>query len=92
MNPNGLKDEFADYEIQTKNHSLINYAYCVANPKKYFGYSADCWGLTASDTYGGYTAHEPNNDRGVISPTAAISSLPFTPDESLKAMRFFIIR
>ncbi|HRG33854.1 MAG: Ig-like domain-containing protein [Saprospiraceae bacterium] len=89
MNPNGLKDEFADYEIQTKNHSLINYAYCVANPKKYFGYSADCWGLTASDTYGGYTAHEPNNDRGVISPTAAISSLPFTPDESLKAMRFF---
>ena len=45
--------------------------------------------MTASDTYGGYTAHEPNNDRGVISPTAAISSLPFTPDESLKAMRFF---
>jgi len=89
IDPKGLRDDYADYEIQTRNHSLINYSYCLANPKKYFGYSTTCWGLTASDTYGGYTAHEPNNDRGVISPTAALSSIPFTPEESMRALRFF---
>jgi hypothetical protein len=89
IDPRGLKDQYADYQAQTRNHSLINYAYCTANPKKWYGYSADCWGLTASDTYDGYTAHEPNNDRGVISPTAALSSMPFTPTESTQAMRYF---
>ncbi len=89
INPNGLKDAYADYEIQTKAHSLINYKYCVANPKKFYGYSGDCWGLTASDDINGYLAHEPNNDNGVISPTAALSSFPYTPVESMKALNFF---
>lgn len=75
--------------MQTKNHTLINYEYCKANPRKYFGYSDACWGLTASDTYDGYTAHEPNNDRSVISPTAALSSFPYTPTESMRALKFF---
>ena len=89
VDPNGLSDQYADYALQTKNHTLINYAYCKANPRNYLGYSADCWGLTASDTYDGYTAHEPNNDRSVITPTAALSSMPFTPNESMAAMRYF---
>ncbi len=89
VDPRGLTDQYADYQAQTRNHSLINYAYCAANPRGWAGYSSDCWGLTASDTYDGYTAHEPNNDRGVISPTAAVSSLPFTPDESMRAIRYF---
>jgi hypothetical protein len=45
--------------------------------------------LTASDTNNGYTAHEPNNDQGVISPTAALSSFPYTPVESQRALEFF---
>jgi hypothetical protein len=89
VDPRGLSDQYADYQVQTLNHTRINYAYCVANPKQYTGYSADCWGLTASDTYDGYTAHEPNNDRSVISPTAALSSMPYTPAESKAAMRYF---
>ena len=89
VDPFGLKDQYADYELQVKNHSLINYEYCKQNPKNYLGYSENCWGLTASDTYDGYTAHEPNNDRGVITPTAALSSIAFTPKESLQALRFF---
>lgn len=89
VNPFGLKDQYADYEVQVKNHTLINYEYCKQNPRNYVGYSAKCWGLTASDTYDGYTAHEPNNDKGVITPTAAISSIAFTPKESLDALRFF---
>jgi len=89
INPNGLADTYANYQTQTLNHSKINYEYCKANPKQYFGYSDSCWGLTASDIENGYTASSPTNDVGVIAPTAAISTIAYTPAESLKALRFF---
>jgi hypothetical protein len=89
LNPKGLTDAYANYQTQVVNHSKINYEYCKANPKSYFGYSKSCWGLTASDIQNGYTASSPSNDVGVIAPTAAISSLPFTPEESLQALFFF---
>jgi hypothetical protein len=89
INPNGLTDTYADYQKQVTNHTKINYEYCKANPKKNFGYSALCWGLTASDIPNGYSANEPNNDIGVISPTAALSSFPYTPVESMAALKFF---
>ncbi len=89
INPNGLVDAYADYSVQTKNHTYINYNYCKANPKNYYGYSASCWGLTASDISGGYTASSPTNDVSVIAPTAAISSMPYTPTESMAALKFF---
>lgn len=89
VNPVGLTDAYANYEVQTRNHTLINRAYCVANPQGNYGYGADCWGLTASDINGGYTASSPSNDVGVIAPTAALSSFPYTPDESMQALRYF---
>lgn len=89
INPNGLSDTYADYKVQAVNHSLINYEFCKANPGQNFGYSDQCWGLTASDIQNGYTASSPTNDVGVIAPTAAISSIPFTPENSLRAMKFF---
>jgi hypothetical protein len=89
INPNGLTDAYANYVTQTKNHTLINYTYCVSNPKGWYGYSDSCWGLTASDIQNGYTASSPTNDVSYIAPTAAISSLPYTPTESIKALKFF---
>jgi hypothetical protein len=89
INPMGLSDAYANYETQTKAHTLINYNYCVANPLKNAGYSADCWGLTASDLPNGYGASSPTNDKGVIAPTAALSSFPYTPTESMQALKFF---
>jgi len=89
INPNSLSDQYASYDVQNKAHSMINYNYCVANPKGNMGYSADCWGLTASDIENGYTASSPANDVGTIAPTAAISSLPYTPTQSMQALRFF---
>ncbi|HMO62464.1 MAG TPA: glucoamylase family protein [Ferruginibacter sp.] len=89
INPNGLKDAYADYALQVKNHALVNYSYCVANPKNYFGYSNQCWGLTASDIPNGYTASSPTNDIGVIAPTAALASIAYTPEESMQALKFF---
>ncbi len=89
FDPRGRKDAYCNYFIRNQAHTYINRAYCVENPKKFVNYSAECWGLTASDTYNGYTAHEPNNDNGTISPTAALSSMPYSPKESLAAMQFF---
>jgi len=89
LDPRNLSDQYANYWEQNVAHSLINFEYCKANPKKYLCYSADCWGLTASDIPNGYTASEPSNDIGVIAPTAAISSIAYTPEQSLDAIRFF---
>ena len=89
LDPRGLKDIYADYWKQNQNHTLINYSYCVENPKKFKGYGPDCWGLTAGDTYNGYNAYSPENDGGTITPTAALSAFPYTPDKSMKALRHF---
>lgn len=89
INPHSLSDAYANYWTQDTSQSKINYLYCVNNPKNYNGYSNLCWGLTASDEENGYSAHSPTNDNGVISPTAAVSSLPYTPTESMNALKFF---
>ena len=89
IDPRNLSDAYANYPTQNTNHTLINYNYCITNPKKFFGYSSSVWGLTASDNQNGYSAHEPSNDLGVIAPTAALSSLPYTPTESMRALKFF---
>jgi hypothetical protein len=89
LNPHGLKDKYADYWEQNYNHTLINYKHCVLNPNQFKGYGENCWGLTASDTYNGYNAQSPNNDFGTITPTAALSSFPYTPEYSMKALKHF---
>jgi hypothetical protein len=93
LDPNNLKDKYADYGILTQNHAKIMVQHSVVNPKGWKGYSDKCWGLTASYTRNpdgttGYTAHQPNNDTGVISPTAALSSFPFAPAEAMKFLHY----
>jgi hypothetical protein len=89
LDPRNLSDEYANYWEQNVNQSMINYSYCVANPKHYQGYSTHCWGLTASDNPWGYDAQSPTNDLGVITPTAAVSALPYTPVQSMNAIKHF---
>jgi hypothetical protein len=89
VNPTGLNEGGVSFSTQTRNHTLINYNYCRTNPANYFGYSDSTWGLTASDIENGYTASSPTNDVGVIAPTAALSSMPFTPNESMAALKFY---
>ena len=90
LNPKGLKDKYADYWSNNRNTTLINRAYCIQDPKKYTGYGENCWGLTASYSVNGYAAHAPDvkDDLGVIAPTAAISSYPYTPKESMQVIRY----
>ncbi|MBI1226841.1 MAG: beta-glucosidase [Bacteroidetes bacterium] len=89
LDPRKLKDRYADYWEHNRNHVMIDYDYCVENPKHYPGYGPDCWGLTASYSIRFYAAHRPEEDYGVISPTAALSSFPYSPKESMAAMRHF---
>lgn len=89
LDPRGLKDRYADYWEQNRNHTLINRQYCINNPKGFKGYGEDCWGLTASDNHEFYNAHSPTNDLGVITPTAALSSFPYTPEYSMQALKYF---
>lgn len=89
IDPHGLKDWAADYWEQNKNHTLINRAWCIDNPKKFKGYGENCWGLTAGDSYKGYVAHCPQEDFGVIQPTAALSAFPYTPEYSMQALKHF---
>lgn len=90
LNPIGLSDTYAEYEKVVTNHSKINIAYADDNPKKFKGYGSDKgWGWTASYSTNGYNAHHPDNDlHGVIAPTAAISSIAYTPNESLNFMQY----
>ena len=91
LDPRGLKDRYADYWEENRNQALINYQWCVDNPKKFKGYGPENWGLTSSYSVKGYAGHAPSmeNDLGVISPTAALSSFPYTPKQSLAAMKYW---
>ncbi len=87
LNPTGLKDRYADYWKENRNQTLINRAWCISNPGNFKGYGEDLWGLTASYSINFYNAHRPGNDTGVISPTAAVSSIVYTPKESMMVIR-----
>ena len=91
FDPRNKKDAYANYYIHNINQSLINYNYCKENPRQWKGYSGDNWGLTASDEPNGYSSHEPYQptDNGTITPTAALSSMPYTPTQSLAALKYF---
>jgi hypothetical protein len=89
LDPRNLKDRYADYWRHNVNHTLIDYKYCLENPKKFKGYGENSWGLTASYSTRFYAAHSPTEDLGVISPTAALSSFPYTPQESTRALKHF---
>lgn len=90
LDPKGLRDRYANYWQQNKRQTLINRAYCIDNPYGWKGYGPDFWGLTAGDKVpDGYTAHAPGFERdlGTITPTAALSSMPYTPKESMEVLK-----
>lgn len=89
LDPRGLKDQYADYWRHNVNHTLINRQHCIENPHGYKGYGPNSWGLIASYSVDYYTAHKPDEDLGVITPTAALSSFPYTPEYSMQAMRYW---
>ncbi len=87
LNPKGLSDQYADYWKLTQNQAKIHYKYAIDNPKNFKGYGDSLWGLTSSYSIDGYSGHRPGDDLGVISPTAALSSFPYSPEESMRMLK-----
>ena len=81
MNARGIT-----YFENSRRATYAQRAYCIANPGGFTGYGANLWGLTASDDpppdplYLAHGAPPAENDNGTITPTAAISSIPFAPE------------
>lgn len=89
--PRQIRDDFTNYFDNNRNLARINYLYCQQNADRFKGYGGGGWGLTASlDPYG-YSVHAPNpsSDNGTIAPTGALGSFPYTPDESMEALKYF---
>lgn len=87
LNPKGLIDQYGDYWKLNTNHALTHYRHAVENPNGFKGYGKNCWGLTSSYSMKGYASHRPNKDIGIVSPTAALSSMPYTPEKSMEFLR-----
>jgi exo beta-1,2-glucooligosaccharide sophorohydrolase (non-reducing end) len=89
FDPRDKRDQFTDYFENNRALALINRAYCIENPSQYQGYGVNLWGLTASHDHTGYVPHEasPREDNGTITPTAALSSFPYTPQESMAFLK-----
>ncbi|MFD2245368.1 glucoamylase family protein [Pontibacter ruber] len=87
--PKKIQDKYTDYFSNNRNIALINYRYCVENPEKHQGYGEGAWGLTASDGPWEYSASEPvpRADEGKMTPTGALASFPYTPEESMQALK-----
>jgi len=91
FDPHAATDRFTNYFENNRNIARINRAYCIANPKHFEGYSAESWGLTASDGPDGYNPSAPDkeDDHGIVTPTGALSSFPYTPEASMAALKHF---
>ncbi len=89
FDPRGKRDAYANYFVQGRNQTRINRNWCIDNPLGHQGYGPQTWGLTASDNPFGYRAHAPSYDRdnGTITPTAALSAMPYTPELSLATLK-----
>ncbi len=89
LDPHQMQDAYTNYFTNNQHIALINYRYCVENPGRHIGYGKDNWGLTASDGFWHYSANEPvaKKDEGKMTPTGALASFPYTPAESMAALK-----
>lgn len=89
LDPRQLEDRFVNYWRHNTAQTLSNRAYCLEGAPPDYHYSQRAWGITASSGPDRYFAHSPDKDIGAIAPTAAISSIPYTPYFSMQALRGF---
>src|SRR5438552_9713134 len=95
-----MRGKGIDYIENSSRATIARRAYAIENPGHWKDYGANIWGLTACDgpgdttidgrTYHSYTARGATagdiRDDGTIAPTAAASSIAFTPEISIAAI------
>lgn len=87
----GKRDAYADYFQNSVDATLAQRAWSSHQSERFAGWSADMWGLTASDGPNGYIAWgtpgtEEDRSDGTLVPCAPGGSLPFAPRECLTAL------
>jgi len=88
FDPRNKKDRYTNYFQNNRNLALINRAYCIANPNKRLGFGENCWGLSAGVNSGGGKPN-PREENGTINCMASLASFPYTPQESMAALKHF---
>jgi len=88
-----LDDQGINFFENSREATLANREYSMSFSSQCKGYSESSWGLSASVGPGGYKAYggKPGGglQDGTIAPYATLSSIVFTPEFSIKAIRFF---
>ncbi|MCB0571807.1 MAG: hypothetical protein KDC66_18700 [Phaeodactylibacter sp.] len=89
LDPHLITDQYTNYFENNKRIALINWRYCTENPNNHRGMSDSFWGITASDGPWGYRAPEPREEKddGTLAPTGALASFPYTPEQSMAALK-----
>ena len=98
-----MREKHCDYFENSRRATEVQREYARRNPHSFRGYGEDCWGLTACDGPSeappeladqnrrlfGYAARGVpyGPDDGTLSGWAAIASLPFAPEVTLRAAR-----
>lgn len=82
-----------DYFKNSTEATLANRDFCIEQSAKYKTYGENSWGLTACDGPFGYKAYgappgKPVHD-GTIAPTGAATSIMFTPELSIAALKHY---
>ncbi len=88
FDPRGIRDRYTNYYENNRAIALISNAYSKANPRGHKGYGADTWGLSAGINNGGGRPL-PRDDNGTINVMASLASMPWTPEESMAALRHY---
>ena len=92
LDPRRMADEFVPggYFARNMKQVLGNRGYCLQNAPARNRYGEGYWGLTASQVKTGYAAGEPLKDSGTVAPTAALSSMPYTPHYAMQVLEFIL--
>jgi hypothetical protein len=88
FDPRGIRDTYTNYFKNNRAIALISHAYAIDNPRKWVGYGDNAWGQSAGVNTGGGRA-QPRDDNGTITVHAALASMPYTPQESMEALRHY---
>ena len=88
FDPRGIRDRYTNYFDNNRAIALISHAYSIENPRGFLGYGDDTWGLSAG-IYSGGGRPLPRDDNGTINVMASLASMPYTPEESLAALKHY---
>jgi hypothetical protein len=87
FDPHALSVNGRTYFDQLRDICRVQVAYAKSKSDTFKGYGP-LWGLTSSRGPKGYKAYSPGaRDDGTIAPTAALSSMPYVPEESIAFLR-----